>query len=130
MTPAGAAALAQTVPLLVKTWPDAPGAAVVTAPVPAPSRTPLAVCVAAPLPPWATVNGVVSPVNEVMLELAPAPTPPNAVRAAPAVDDPVPPDATARGVVPKVSPGAEILLANAPPSLADTTSLGRKAFAT
>ena len=69
----------------------------VNAPVPAPSRTPLAVCVAAPLPPCATVRGVVSPVNEVMLELAPAPTPPNAVRAAPAVVAPVPPSLIARG---------------------------------
>lgn len=41
----------------------------VTAEVPAPNKIP--VRVAAPVPPWATVKGVVRPVKEVILELAP-----------------------------------------------------------
>jgi len=59
------------VPLEVNTFPDVPGATVCGAEVPLPKRTLLAVNVAAPVPPWATVNGVVSPVKEVISELAP-----------------------------------------------------------
>jgi hypothetical protein len=57
---AGEAALAHTVPLLVRTLPDVDGATLVTALVPAPTRTLFAVCVAAPVPPDATANALVS----------------------------------------------------------------------
>jgi hypothetical protein len=53
---AGAAVLAQVVPLLVSTLPDVPGATTCTADVPLPSNTLFAVSVAAPVPPFATGN--------------------------------------------------------------------------
>ena len=62
---------------------------------------PLAANVPAPVPPCATVRSVVSPVIEVMSELAPRAAAPRAVRAAPALVAFVPP--LAMGRVPDMS---------------------------
>jgi len=53
--PPATAALAQTVPLLLRTFPLVPGAANVTSLVPAPSSREFAVSVATPVPPCATL---------------------------------------------------------------------------
>lgn len=54
--PPAAAAEVQVVPLLVKIFPDVPGATDATAEVPLPTNTALAVSVVAPVPPLATGN--------------------------------------------------------------------------
>src|ERR1700683_1996982 len=56
-----------------------------------PRSTPSAASVAAPVPPWATLKAVVSPVSEVMSELAPEAAAPRLLRAPAAVLAPVPP---------------------------------------
>jgi hypothetical protein len=60
--PTGGAADCQVVPLLVSKFPDAPGATAWKVDVPLPSRTLLAVKVAAPVPPLATGKVPVTPV--------------------------------------------------------------------
>jgi len=97
-TPPEGAEDVQLVPSDVNTLPVVLGDTVVTAEVPLPINTPLDVWVAAPVPPWATVNAVVRPVIDVISELAPLLAALKFVLAFPAVDAPVPPDATGKAV--------------------------------
>ena len=92
---------AEPEPFDVSTCPLVPTAVAVTAPVPLPTKTPFAVNVPAPVPPCATVRSVVSPVSDVMSELAPDAAALSAVLAALADVAPVPPLAIAS--VPVVS---------------------------
>ena len=92
---------AEPAPFEVNTCPLVPTAVAVTAPVPLPTKTPFAVNVPAPVPPCATLRSVVSPVRDVISELAPDDAALSAVLAALADVAPVPPLAIAR--VPVVS---------------------------
>ena len=66
--------------------------------VPLPSKTPFAVSVLVPIPPWTTLRAVVRPDREVMSLLAPLAAALMFDRAPPAVVAPVPPLASDRAV--------------------------------
>ena len=94
----------QAVPVLISTLPAVPGATELTGLVPLPTTKALVGMLVTPVPPNTTLNGVVSPDNDVISELLPDAAANKLVLAPAAVLAPVPPDAIAMGAMPVIEP--------------------------
>jgi hypothetical protein len=102
--------LFHVVPSDVRTLPLVLGATKATAEVPFPRITLFAVNVAAPVPPCATDNGVLSAVKEVISLFAPEAAALKLDLAPDAVEEPVPPSATDKSVIPVIDPPVIVTL--------------------